>query len=318
MKKISKLVGLTLAALAIMLTGCRKSTGSSTPIDRDEIPADAVRLYGDGSTLSDLSIYGVEDLEKLSELVNAGDDFEGMTITVQKDFVINKNLLTENFIEPEEGEDATPNPKLKNLDSIGTGKALKSQKDEDIKPFKGTFDGNGKVISGLYMYQGHQGLGLIGVADGATIKNVILVDACIINRNVQRDDEASYPPHDGCDDDRFGGIVGLTQGKSTTTIENCLFAGILGSQAAKDRGADCDPNPYEYIGGLIGRCDTKATANDCYIFARIYGSHENVVCTKNATNLSAENVEGVEVVDYNEDIAAQILEAVAAVKANVQ
>ena len=43
MKKISKLVGLTLAALAIMLTGCRKSTGSSTPIEKEEIPADAMR-----------------------------------------------------------------------------------------------------------------------------------------------------------------------------------------------------------------------------------------------------------------------------------
>ena len=93
MKKISKLVGLTLAVLAIMLTGCRKSTGSSTPIDRDEIPADAVRLYGDGSTLSDLSIYGVEDLEKLAEIVNAGDDFEGMTVTVKRDIgYINEHI----------------------------------------------------------------------------------------------------------------------------------------------------------------------------------------------------------------------------------
>lgn len=319
MKKISKLVGLTLAALAIMLTGCRKSTGSSTPIEKEEIPADAMRNFTDDSKESDWGIYGVEDLEKLSEVVNGGNNFKGMTVTVKKDIVINKKVLSADYLEPEEGPDATPTPGLKNLNSIGTGKTLVDDGDSAEKDFCGTFDGNGKIISGLYMYQGHQGLGLIGCANDAVIKNVILVDACVINKNVQRDEEAKYPPHDGYDDDRFGGIVGLVKSDGVT-IENCLFAGVLGSQAAINHGADLEKNPYEYIGALVGRCTAESEAKDSFAFARIYGSHENVICGRESENLDQKNVTGVEI-DSNtnfEDLAAQIEEAIAAVKANLQ
>jgi len=319
MKKIAKLTaGLMMTALTFASFSCRKGTDGPSSASV-EIPTDAVRFFTEDSKLTELSVYGVEDLEKLAEIVNEGDDFEGMTVTVKNDIVINKNVLSADFLEPEEGPDATPNPSLKNLNSIGTGKALKEDKDSAIKPFKGTFDGNGKVISGLYMYQGHQGLGFIGVADGAIIQNVILVDACIINKNVQRDDEAAYPPHDGSDDDRFGGIVGVTQGKGVT-IKNCLFAGVLGSQAAIDHGADCSPNPYEYIGGLVGRCTAESEAKDSFAFARIYGSHENVICGRESENLDQQNVTGVEI-DSNtnfEDLGTQIAEAIAAVKANLQ
>ena len=260
MKKIAKLSGIALASLAMLFVGCKgdPDTGS-TPIapTGNTIGQDAVRYYGDGSTLTELSVYGVEDLEKLAELVNAGDDFDGMTVTVKNDIVINTKLLTDDFKEPEEGPDATPNPNFKNLDSIGNRAST---------AFKGISDGNGKIISGLYIYQGHQGLGFIGAADGATIKNVILVDACIINSNESLE-------ADGSDDDRFGGLVCLVdKNKTGETIENCLFAGVVGSQDALDRGS-----PYEYIGGLLGRTDVKSYATDCYVFARTYGSQKNDV-----------------------------------------
>ena len=316
MKKIAKLSGIVLASLAMLLVSCGGGDGpDSTPITpaEPEIGKDAVRYYGEGSTFTELSVYGVEDLEKLAELVNAGDDFEGMTVTVKNDIIINKNVLTSEFLEPEEGPEGTPNSKFKNLESIGRGKSATESYDASV--FKGTFDGNGKVISGLYMYQGHQGLGFIGRADGATIKNVILVDACVINRNyVPNPDTASSYPHDNKDDDRFGGLVGLVEeGAESVTIENCLFAGVVGSQVAFDRGS-----PYEYIGGLIGRTYVESSATDCYVFARIYGSHESVVCGKGKANVTQENVTEVEISDYDEGIAAQIAEAVLAVKANLK
>ncbi len=303
MKKITKFTGLALVALAMTIVGCKKDPDTgSTPI---EVPKDAVRFYADNPTATDWSIYGVEDLEALSEIVNEGDDFDGMTVTVKRDIVINKNLLTKDFEEPEEGEDATPNPKFKNLDSIGCGV---SADNSEVKPFKGTFDGNGKIISGLYIYQAHQGLGFIGVADGATIKNVILVDSCVINSNESGAD-------DGKDDDRFGGLVGLVDKNSNAiTIENCLFAGVVGSKAALDRGA-----PYEYIGGLLGRTYVSSSATGCYVFARTYGSQKNdVICGEGADNLEQTDVTGVDASAYNEEMAADILDAIAAVKANLQ
>lgn len=305
MKKIAKLTaGLMMAALTFASFSCKKGTDGpgSGPV---EIPKDAVRFYTEDSTLSELSVYGVEDLEKLAEIVNEGDDFEGMTVTVQRDFVINKNLLTDNFLEPEEGPDATPNPNFKNLDSIGSRAST---------AFKGTFDGNGKVISGLYIYQGHQGLGFIGSADGATIKNVIIVDACVINKNTEEKEDGT---HDGSDDDRFGGLVGLVdKNKNGITIENCLFAGVVGSQAALDRGS-----PYEYIGGLLGRTEVKSYATDCYVFARTYGSQKNdAICGEGIDNLTQTNVTGVEINSETnfEDLAAQIADAIATIKANLQ
>ena len=313
MKKIAKLSGIVLASLAILLVGCKKDPDEpvSTPI---EIPTDAVRFYADNPDATDWSIYGVEDLEALSEIVNDGDDFAGKTVTVKRDIVINNNLLSEDFDAPEEGEDASPNPNFKNLNSIGTGASPDSA---TVNPFKGTFDGNGKVISGLYMYQGHQGLGLIGIADGATVKNVIILDACVINKNVQVKSDGS---HDGADDDRFGGLVGATQGEGVT-IENCLFVGVLGSETAKKRGS-----PYEYIGGLIGRCEATSSASDSFVFVKIHGSREDstdFACGRKPENLSRTNIngeddKGVEVSSYDEEIAAQVLDAVAAVKANLQ
>ena len=316
MKKIAKLSGIVLASLAILLVGCKKDpdTGSTPITPSNEIGDDAVRYYGEGSKLTELSVYGVEDLEKLAELVNAGDDFEGMTVTVKNDIVINTNVLKEGFLEPDEGPDGTPNPNFKNLESIGRGKSATESYEASV--FKGTFDGNGKVISGLYMYQGHQGLGLFGRVEKAVIKNVILVDACVINRNyVPNPDTASNYPHDNKDDDRFGGLVGLVDEQATggVTIKNCLFAGVVGSQAALDRGS-----PYEYIGGLIGRTYVASSAKDCYVFARVYGSKESVECGKGLANLDEDNVTSVDASDYNEEMAAQILEAVAAVKANLQ
>jgi len=338
MKKIAKIsAALVIAAMTFTLFSCGGGGGEDIPdVDysdpagktektpeqnpvEENVPADAMRNWTASSASTEWSVYGVADLQKLAEVVNAGNDLSDSTITVQRDIIINKNVLSKDFEEPEEGPEGTPNPNLINLDSIGRGEGPEGGYEKAA--FGGTFDGNGKVISGLYMYQGHQGLGFFGVVDGATIKNVILIDACVINRNMipNPDENATYP-HDNKDDDRFGGLVGLAE-ENGVEIENCLFAGVVGSQAALDRGS-----PYEYIGGLIGRATANSTAKDCFVFARIYGSHEDVVCgkqkkddTKEYFPLSArDNVKGEEIKNFDEDIAADIADAVIAVKENVQ
>ncbi len=326
MKKIRILTAaLAMSALSFVFFSCGGSTNSgSGPVDPadDVIPTDAVRFYEGDAPLSKYGVYGVEDLERLSEIVNSGeDDFEGVTIVVKKDIKINKKVLTDDFDAPAEGaEEGTPNPNLKNLDSIGKGASPTSS---EIAVFKGTFDGNGKVISGLYIYQGHQALGFFGYVSGAVIKNVILVDACVVNNNMvpNPDPNANYP-HDNKDDDRFGGLVGFADGDGVT-IENCLFAGVVGSKAAKDRG-----DPYEYIGGLVGRAEKPSTAADCYVFARIYGSHADVVCGRYPDKEPSKFVgseeckdNSIEITDYDEEIAdaleLAIEDAIATIKSNL-
>ncbi|MBP5251003.1 MAG: hypothetical protein J6Z17_01160, partial [Treponema sp.] len=199
--------------------------------------------------------------------------------------------------EPDEASAGEPAAGLVNLDSIGS----------IGKPFSGTFDGNNKTISGLYMYQGHEGLGFIGNAKDAVIKNVILRDACVINMNTKtkevEKDGATTTTHDCDDDDRFGILVGLIESGSTT-IENCIVEGVAGSAAAYGRNTT-----YEYIGGLIGRCDAATTAKNCVVLARIYGSGA-VICKKTDTNVLQTNVSAY-------DAKTQLTEGIAAIDAAV-
>jgi hypothetical protein len=71
-----------------------------------------------------------------------------------------------------------------------------------------------------------------------------------------------------------GAIFGMM---GENTIENCIFVGTVGSEAAKVRGAaydESDANPYEYIGGIIGRVESSTTANlkNCFSLVKLYGS----------------------------------------------
>ena len=215
-----------------------------------------------GATAYKLS--NVEGLRKLAEIVNDGNSLAGITITQTEDITINAKVLKAGFLEPDEGADCTPNASLVNLDSIG----------KRDTPFAGTFDGNGKFIKGLYIYQSHQGLGFFGDASGATIKNVTLLDSCIINSNASG-------ATDGSDDDRFGGLLGMASGK--TIITNCIFIGVVGSAAAQERGGS-----YEYGDGFIGRVDAEVTTEGCTILARCYSEPSiKVAISGNVLKLNA-------------------------------
>jgi hypothetical protein len=235
-------------------------------------PADAMRNWTAESEAKAYSVYKYADLEKLAEVVNGGKDLAGVTITQKKNIKINESVLGEKFAEPEEAEGAEPNASLKNFAGIGSKDKL----------FAGTYDGDKKVISGLYIYGGQQGLGFFGGLNAATIKNVIILDGCVINKNVWEGlDSKGVASHDGSDDDRFGGLVGITK-KGESNIENCLFVGTVGSKVAKERGKaydEAEKNPYEYIGGIVGRVESDTTANltNCFSLVKLYGSSAALV-----------------------------------------
>lgn len=237
---------------------------------------------------SEWAVVGVEDLQKISELVNAGTyNFGGDTILLLNDIVINKKVINDDYTEPVEAAPGVPTEGLVNLDSIGKRKS----------PFCGDFDGQGHIIWGYYSYQAHQGLGFFGSVNNASIKNLILLDACVINMNVGGGDNE--------DDDRFGGLLGMVEAGGAE-IENCVFVGVVGSDLAEKRG-----DPYEYIGGLVGRCDVAATATNCFACAKVYGSAD-VVCKKGAEVLTKTDVEGREL-NASTDFA-EIIEAIEYIK----
>ena len=150
--------------------------------------------------------------------------------------------------------------------------------------FEGTFNGNGKTISGLYMdHAGAGGAGLFAnVSNGATVKNFALVNTYI--KHTETTDDcgetgaiAAYISGTGATIDSIyvnatiestqnntGGIVGVIQGsKSTgTTITNCVFTGSISGTT--------------YVGGIVGNGNNATlTVKNCLNLGDIEstGSH---------------------------------------------
>ncbi|MBP5251852.1 MAG: hypothetical protein J6Z17_05505, partial [Treponema sp.] len=227
-------------------------------------------------------IYDLYDLKKFSEIVNDGYSFAGQTILLESDITINKNVLSSDFREPEESAPGVAANGLVNLDSIG----LRD------KPFGGIFDGQGHTISGYYSYKGHQGLGFFGSVENASIKNLILLDSCVINSNASTGNDSS-------DDDRFAGLIGCIDNNGGVTVQNCVVECVVGSKTALDRGG-----PYEYCGGLIGRCDAVSTVTDCTVLARVYAQGMHGVIAGRVIN--EEDLTQTNVVGYDADVEGEL------------
>lgn len=185
------------------------------------LAADLTEDTGGRYVISDAS-----DLKSFCEMVNSGNDFQGKTV-----------VLSENITLTEE-----------NWTPIGQGTRNGSGYTEDTTPFKGVFDGNHKTISGLTITETTGGedyaVGLFGVVDGGTVKNLILSDVGI---DVPKSEMA-------------GGAIGMLTGGGTA--DNIA---VSGSVSAK-RGN----------GGIVGRMTISGTISNCVNNAEINGTGANV------------------------------------------
>ena len=180
--------------------------------------------------------------------------------------------------------------------------------------FSGTFDGNGKTISGFYAKSANEGVGLFGAtANGktATIKNLVITN--------------SYFEGAGC----VGALVGQTHGGSTNVsgiyVTDSVYivssgdgvGGIIGHVGAGSfenteiivngcvnegtvRAADKNgKNGKNYVGGIVGNGNgQKVTINNCLNLGSVSGlryvsgilgynaSKEKEVSIKACVNLS--------------------------------
>ena len=107
---------------------------------------------GDGTSGSPWRITNATDLNKLSELINAGT---APYADANKYYRLENNLnltIVQNNVTP-----------------IGT----------ESKPFKGNFNGNNKTISGITINRTSKETGLFGYIDGGTIQNLGLINLSI-------------------------------------------------------------------------------------------------------------------------------------------
>ena len=159
----------------------------------------------DGNTYE---VYNAEGLKNIAKLVN--EEWKlGINITLTADI------------------------DLKGIDWTPIGK-------DDNKAYTGTFDGNGKTITGLTVTGSYKYAGLFGdIDENGTVKNVVLEDVQITS-------------------DNSSGYAGGVAGNSWGTIENCSVSGSVSGNST-----------YNSVGGVVGyqwggsitRCSSSATVN---------------------------------------------------------
>ena len=199
--------------------------------------------YGDGSAI-EFVLDSASDLYGLAQLVNGGNTFSGKTVKLTTDVVINGGDV-DDFGAP--GYDTSS---LFAWEPIGKSATV---------TFSGTFDGDGHVVSGLFVSKVNTDyVGFFGSAINATVKNVLLLNsyvassagaACDLSQGVGS--IAGYGKNlviQNCYSDALiadggmltGGIVGYAI--TASKVEGCVFAGEV---RADGRG----------VGGICGGSD---------------------------------------------------------------
>lgn len=218
-----------------------------TPVIQTEWDGSAdTSWYDENST--EVIISSPEALAGLSELVKAGNTFEGKTIKLISDIDLH-------------GVDENENPI--SFRPIG-----------DKSPFKGTFDGQGHTIENLYQsgwdfgyeWGSYGALGLFGELESATVKNLNVsgmnsqveggdisfiagsaTGTCVFE-NITIEDSSIGTYNNGC-----GGIIGWSGAgeytfKNITLGEDVVLGGLWGSFDSS-------------IGGIVGQGEPGATYN---------------------------------------------------------
>ncbi|MBR5958669.1 MAG: bacterial Ig-like domain-containing protein [Salinivirgaceae bacterium] len=265
-------------------TACGQSTVQGTLVTENNcgslnLTADFIGYY---------AISNTAELYWFADLVNNGETTANAVLTA--DIVVNENVLN---------EDGTLNgTPTYSWTPIGTSS----------NNFKGTFDGNGHTIGGLYFNNttfkdypnGGNHVGLIGRTNGAKIKNVGVVDSYIkgcwyvggicgyCDYNINATMTNCYNTGTVCGTRHVGGICGYFY--SYTTITNSYNTGTV-SGTGEYVGGICgfiyygtQTNCYNtgtvssgshYVGGICGGGSLKMT--NCYYLAGCAKDGNNVV-----------------------------------------
>lgn len=153
------------------------------------------------------------------------------------------------------------------------------------KTFRGVFDGNGKIITGLYINSTNSYVGLIGYAANATIRDVGLVNANIIgngtvgglvamlsgsNAKVLRSYISGTVTSTTSGAYSTGGLVGTGNGiinNSYSTADVTGYyevGGLAGGGSLNIDNSYATGNVqagYDYVGGLLGKADGGSVKN---------------------------------------------------------
>jgi hypothetical protein len=235
---------------------------------------------GDGTQASPFQITTEAELAKLAELVNTGNTT--YTSACYK-LMNNLDLSTSYGSGYNDGKGWIP---------IG-------HENNGSLYFRGSFDGNGKTISGLYINNTAYGnTGLFGRVEGskAAVKNLGIVDAAITGTNYVGG-VAGYVSAGAKVEDCYatGAVIGtkyvggVAGGVYSGTVQNCYATGDVsgggddvggvagrvegGTAAVKDcHAAVAVRGTGYYVGGVAGNVYNGATVQDCHATGAVIGT----------------------------------------------
>ena len=237
----------------------------------------------EASSEADLAAFVIEiktaaDLAAFRDSVNSGMTYKGLTVKLTADI----DLSSQGNWNP-----------IGNRYAINDDKVVDTTKNENKeyrKAFMGTFDGQGHMISGLFIntadasYKGTLAKGqntssyaaLFGYVDKATVKNFTvngLVSGCdvagvigILGDNCTVDSVVSNVTVGGQTGEneeallrgKAGGIINMTKGNGSK-ITNCTNNGDVRS----DKVTNDNENRGDYVGGIIALIQHTTTIENC-------------------------------------------------------
>ena len=137
---------------------------------------------------------------------------------------------------------------------------------DDNKAYTGTFDGNGKTITGLTVTGSDQYAGLFGrIGSGGTVKNVVLEGVQITTTYI-------YGSAGGVAGDSYGNIEncsvsGSVSGNSNSNGTSNCVGGVVGQQYGGTI-TECTSSAIvegtNDVGGVVGQTNNGATLTACY------------------------------------------------------
>ncbi|MDR2611014.1 MAG: hypothetical protein LBC58_06115, partial [Clostridiales Family XIII bacterium] len=215
--------------------------------------ATAGRVLGLGAEQSPLQLTNADQLAEVAALVNAG----------QLESFVFGNASTKIYLRLMNDLDLSAYGTINSSFNNGEGWAPIGAEGNS---FKGVFDGDGHVITGLSINRATFYAGLFGYADGAQIKNLGLEGVSVKNTGSYAGGLVGHAEFSAIADCYVTGFVsggeyyagGLAGTASCSTIEGCYTtASVSGNH---------------YVGGLVGYAVVNYTIADCYATGSISGT----------------------------------------------
>ncbi len=184
-----------------------------------------------------------------------------------------------------------------------------------IPGYTGTFDGDGKTITGLTINKSTESnVGLFAsIIEGGTVKNLTLDDVNITagsnvgaiageNRGtIENCSVSGSVTSSNMSSDCVGGIVGQNNGTitgchSSATVEGIAYVGgiagksnasITACSSTGDVTATGNSTNYSYAGGVVGQNNVRANLTACYATGDVEGEYAGGVVGGNLSTVTA-------------------------------